>query len=248
MTPRALLVFPAIVAAAYGAAAQPPPLSNTDPFKSASGPASVQAPAETIEFAGVSTIGDKTDLIFFDKAAKKHRWVPLKQTVDGIEALNYDARLDQAVVKINGVQKTLPLRKGSAPVNAPAAVAPMPTGFNTPPPPATMPALVTAPAPVAAPAVATQPAAAGTTPTAPANATPGGAETVAKQEQEARMLVSDLLEIGMAQRKAYEEAQRKAAGGDAAQPAQPAPVQSVPAQPVQTAPAQTAPAQPNSAR
>ena len=35
--------------------------------------------------------------------------------------------------------------------------------------------------------------------------------TPAEAEREARMLVSDLLEIGMQQRKAYEEAQRKAA-------------------------------------
>ena len=34
---------------------------------------------------------------------------------------------------------------------------------------------------------------------------------IVKQEREARMLVSDLLEIGMQQRKAYEEAARKAA-------------------------------------
>ena len=38
--------------------------------------------------------------------------------------------------------------------------------------------------------------------------------TKEEQEREARMLVSDLLEIGMRQRKAYEEAQRKA-GEDA---------------------------------
>ena len=45
--------------------------------------------------------------------------------------------------------------------------------------------------------------------------------TVARQEEEARMLVSDLLEIGMAQRKAYEEAQKKAASGPPDQPAPP---------------------------
>ena len=45
----------------------------------------------------------------------------------------------------------------------------------------------------------------------------GKAPEVVKQERDARMLVSDLLEIGMAQRKAYEEAQKKAA----ATPAQP---------------------------
>jgi hypothetical protein len=37
------------------------------------------------------------------------------------------------------------------------------------------------------------------------------------------MLVSDLLEIGMAQRKAYEDAQKKAASGPPDQPAPPAP-------------------------
>jgi hypothetical protein len=40
--------------------------------------------------------------------------------------------------------------------------------------------------------------------------------TIARQEEEARMLVSDLLEIGMAQRKAYEEKQRQAGNPSAA--------------------------------
>jgi hypothetical protein len=34
--------------------------------------------------------------------------------------------------------------------------------------------------------------------------------SIAQQETEARMLVSDLLEIGIQQRKAYEDAQKKA--------------------------------------
>jgi len=56
-------------------------------------------------------------------------------------------------------------------------------------------------------------------------------ETQAKQETEARMLVSDLLEIGMAQRRAYEEAQRKAAeagGGNSAAPTPAAPTPEAP--------------------
>lgn len=55
--------------------------------------------------------------------------------------------------------------------------------------------------------------------------------TPAEAEREARMLVSDLLEIGMQQRKAYEEAQRKAALEAAktnASPVPPAPVQTAP--------------------
>lgn len=50
--------------------------------------------------------------------------------------------------------------------------------------------------------------------------TPISRAVQAEQEKEARMLVSDLLEIGIQQRKAYEDAQRKAAE-NAAQQASP---------------------------
>ncbi|HUR56410.1 MAG TPA: hypothetical protein VM029_01785 [Opitutaceae bacterium] len=216
MTPRLLRSALPVVALAWSAtAAAQNTLTKDTPFASANA-AAVEAPAEAIEFAGVvSKVGKKTDLIFFDKSVKKFRWVPLGETVDGITALNYDERLDQAVVKLNGVQKTLTLRKSANPANAPAPVAALQTGFNTPlpvalPPAAAMPAPV-AQQPAGFPAMnpATAPAPApGTTPAA-------APDTQAKQETEARMLVSDLLEIGMAQRKAYEEAQRKAQGGSA---------------------------------
>lgn len=58
--------------------------------------------------------------------------------------------------------------------------------------------------------------------------------TPAEAEREARMLVSDLLEIGMQQRKAYEEAQRKAALEASKTNAAP-----VPAAPAQAAPGLT---------
>lgn len=174
----------------------------------------VETQSESIEFAGVvSEGGKKPDLIFFDKTAKKNRWVPLGQTVEGISVLNYDERLNQVVVKINGVQKTLSMRKGTGPANTLAAVPPMHTGFNSPPP---LPGpagggVIALPAPVGVQAATAQPPLPGpalsATPATPAQ------ETQAKQETEARMLVSDLLEIGMAQRKAYEDAQRKAQGG-----------------------------------
>ena len=59
---------------------------------------------------------------------------------------------------------------------------------------------------VNAPAAPLAPASGAAVPTEPAPLL-----TQAEQEREARMLVSDLLEIGLQQRKAYEEAQRKAA-------------------------------------
>jgi hypothetical protein len=173
---------------------------------------------ETIEFAGV-IIGRKTDLIFYDKATKKSRWVSLGETNEGIQAIRYDAERAIAEVKIDGVTKTLPLRKSNVtaaafnPANSIAPVAPAHPGFNVP---------AQAPAPVAnavqaTPASATAGAetpgqtgaATVTPPTTPAE------QTLAKQEAEARNLVSDLLEIGMAQRKAYEEAQRRQQQGDA---------------------------------
>ena len=213
--------------------------AGDNPFRPPQAAAAAQAPAETIEFAGVSMMGKRTDLIFFDKTTKKHRWVPLGETIDGISALKYDAGREQAIVKINGEQKTLPMRKGTGPTNAPAAVAPMHTGFATPAP---VPVPVAAGnANVPAGAVATLPATASGQPGAPA-ATPPAAPASptsqppmteqAKQEQEARMLVSDLLEIGMAQRKAYEEAQRKQQSGEQPNPTPNAPT-NVPAPVVQ---------------
>lgn len=189
-------------------------LTKDSPFApQGGGTAAPAASTETIEFVGVSTVGKKTDLAFADKAQKKSRWVGVGETVDGLSVLNYDSRLEQAVIKVDGVQKILPLKKSTNAKGGVAAVAPMQTGFNVAPPPLPAAPLTVTPS--------TQPSVPSTTgvppsampPAAPVPQQPATPETQAKQEQEARMLVSDLLEIGMAQRKAYEEAQRKASEG-----------------------------------
>jgi hypothetical protein len=220
MMPRALLLIG--LAATLNAGAQTQ-LASENPFKApANNAPAANAQGETIEFAGVSQMDDRIDLVFFDKAAKKSRWVPLKSTVEGIEALSYDAKTQEALVKINGTEKRLPLRKQSGPANAPGGVAPMHTGFSQPPqPPPAFTSAPVAPPPLPTAPVVTQPIPVQNA--APAANTPPAtpeAQLQAKQEQEARMLVSDLLEIGMAQRKAYEEAQRKAQGGQQSAPAQ----------------------------
>lgn len=176
-----------------------------------------QAANETVEFAGISSVGKRTELIFVDKTTKKNYWIAKGETKEGITLLNYDAKREEAVVKVNGVQKTLALRQNAKPTSASHTVPPTPTGFNVAPTP--MPAIAPAPTSIT-PAMAPQPvpAPAATAP-APNPPAPNSPEGVAKAETEARMLVSDLLEIGMAQRKAYEEAQRKAAEGTANQPA-----------------------------
>lgn len=207
--PSLRLALATVVAAAAcaGGSAQQMALPKNSPFMPPAGQVTAAAAAsETIEFAGVSSVGKRTDLIFYDKTAKKNHWVGLGETKEGIAAVSYDHRREQAVIKLNGVEKTLILRKGTggAPgmpgktVSNPSAPVPSPVVFSAPvAPPAPNPVGGETPPPQES--------------TPPASTAPQ--TTQQKQETEARMLVSDLLEIGMAQRKAYEEAQRKAADG-----------------------------------
>ena len=191
-------------------------LAKESPFMPAPGAgAAVAAPNETLEFAGVVTVADKTRISLFDKALKKSRTIEVKETVDGITVLSYDSLREQVVIKIGGEQKLLTLRKSTSGGNAssPLMNAPNPAmNFNVPPPPAVNFVQKIQPPPPASAAPAVEAPVAAAPAVVPAK--PEGPVTppsIEKQEEEARMLVSDLLEIGMAQRKAYEEAQKKAA-------------------------------------
>lgn len=201
-------------------------LPKNSPFMPAAAESSAPQATDRIEFAGVSAVGKKVDVIFFDKGAKKNIWVGVGETKDGISVVSYDERRDQVTVKFDGNQKILSLRKVSKAGNAPGrSVTPLPApaGFNVPAPlPTVLPAaapVTTTPTTSSAPADAASVSAPATP---PPPATPE-AQATAKAETEARMLVSDLLEIGMAQRRAYEDAQRRAADPNAAKnaPAQP---------------------------
>ncbi len=195
-------------------------LPASSPFMSATGPAAASAPGEVIEFAAVRTIGKRTEIDLYDTQGKKNHWIQVGGTADGMTVVSYDAHRDQVTATIGGVNKLLTLRqtKGVAAGNAAVTAAPaMNFALPTPPP---LPQVASAPANTAPAAEAS----ASATPTAPVTtatpaATPGQPAaplSIARQEEEARMLVSDLLEIGMAQRKAYEEKQRKAADPNAA--------------------------------
>ena len=200
---RTSALLPLLLAATAMGAEPGSSLSRISPFnRAAAAGGTVEAANEAIEFAAVSTIGKKTELVFFDKVAKKNHWIAKGETKGGIALLNYDASREQAVVKINGLEKTLSLRKAHGPAGAGRVVAAVPTGFNV-----ATPNMTTAPAILTA-ATVTTPLPQPTVPAAP--------QTQAQQETEARMLVSDLLEIGMAQRKAYEEKQKQAGGGEPA--------------------------------
>ena len=119
-------------------AAEPTGAPKKSPFMPSGAAAASPAAAtnQAIEFAGVSSVGNRTDLIFHDKGAKKNRWVGVGETVEGISVMSYDSRREEAVVKINGEQKTLALRKGGrtvhAPATAPVATLPDAAGFAVP--------------------------------------------------------------------------------------------------------------------
>ena len=140
--------------------------------------------------------------------AKKSHWLGMGETKNGIALISHDARREILTVSANGVHKQLTLRKAGASGNrgpAVAAMAPVQT-VNTSI--ADSSATIAPPPPV-------QPM----PPPPPSSALPDprpapGQEAIVKQETEARMLVSDLLEIGMAQRRAYEEAQRRSSPGN----------------------------------
>lgn len=215
--PRRVLGLLAGCALLVNASAQTP-LPKESPFVSTAAPAATTAPGETHEFAGVSTLEKKTLVNIYDKQARKGKWIAVGETVDGTTVLRYDSAREQVVVRIGGVEKTLTLRKaGTRAVTsgrAPAAAVPWaaPAGWNSTPP--STPPVTAGTATASTAAAAAQPTGPVATSLPAVNQPPPPAPgTTAYQEQEARMLVSDLLEIGMAQRKAYEEAQKKSAAG-----------------------------------
>jgi hypothetical protein len=216
MSPARILLIPVLAAVALTAAEKPSGLPRSSPFLPAgTSGAPAEAAAESIEFAGIySTVGKRTDLIFHDKTTKKNHWIAPGETKGGIAVISYDEVRQLVVVKLNGAEKTLALRKVASPKGgAPRPVAPQPTGFNVPTPPP-QPAAPSEPV-VITPGTGNGSAGITISAAPAAPAAPEAPEaTRVRQETEARMLVSDLLEIGMAQRKAYEDAQRRAASGE----------------------------------
>jgi len=146
---------------------------------------------ETLQLTGISVVGQKTFVSLFDPVTKHSRWIGVGNTVNGIEVVSCDLATDQSLVRVDGQTKLLTLRKSAAGTGA----SPFPSTATLTPPASTQGLALLSAGP--------QP-----------SATPLSAQAV--QEREARMLVSDLLDIGMQQRKAYEELQRKAAAEEAA--------------------------------
>jgi hypothetical protein len=186
----ALLALPLLAAGATAQAQGGSVLVTSSPFApSGEGASSAARPAQAYELAGSSVEGSDVLVCIFDRQAKHSEWIPVGGTSGSIKVVSYDPKGDKAVVVIGGETKELGMRT--------------PTVASAPP--STMgPAFaVAAPAPGRAPVLAGAPS------------TPS---SLAREQNEARMLVSDLLEIGVQQRKAYQEAKQRAAAETPAQP------------------------------
>jgi hypothetical protein len=156
------------------------------PFAPAGAMASVgNSPAEAYELAGSSVQGGAVSVCIFERQKKHSQWIPVGGDVDGVHVISYDASHDVAIVTISGSRKELSMRKSVvASTNAsPAGRTPIAIGGP-----------IDMPVPIAS---------------APNQTGP----TAIQDQKEARMLVSDLLEIGVQQRKAYQDAKLKAAQG-----------------------------------
>ncbi len=143
---------------------------------------------EPYQLSAIGVVEGKTYVSIYDAAEKRSRWIAVGGKLGDLQVVSCDVDAEQAVIRVGGQLKTLALPKAAV---STAAAAMGPETATTP-----APALATADNPVAA----------------------DKALTDEEQAREARMLVSDLLEIGMQQRKAYEDAQRKAAEQPAKSP------------------------------
>jgi hypothetical protein len=140
------------------------------------------APAQDFELAGSTVVGSEVSVCIFARQTKRTQWIPVGGISDGIRVISFDGLHDKAVVMVSGQRREISMRTATVASLGPQYGARTPQVERTP----------------VAPLV----------PIAQATAAVGSPE---QQQREARMLVSDLLEIGVQQRKAYQDAKLKAA-------------------------------------
>jgi hypothetical protein len=128
------------------------------------------------ELAGGSVTSQGSEVCIYDVKGKRSHWIGVGGEDGAVQVVSYDPAGDCAVVRINGVQQTLELRKEAGPVNLGSAAPFVAAGAYAP---SSLPAGLTV--------------------------------EEARKRREARMLVTDLMDIGMRQRRAHEEAMRQAA-------------------------------------
>lgn len=185
LLPALAVLAAAVVGGVVTGRAQTTLVGNSPFAPSGMGAAGAAAAPQDFELAGSTSEGSAVTVCVYERRTKHSQWIPVGGIGDGIKVVSFDGAHDRAVVVVGGVRKEISMRKASY-------GAPMPVSGNRP-----MAAVASAQAPTPEPVGAPPPAA--------------GAATPEQEQREARMLVSDLLEIGVQQRKAYQDAKQKAA-------------------------------------
>lgn len=153
------------------------------------------ADLHALQLSGISTLGGQSMFNLVDTRNNRAFWITLNGTVNGISVVSYDAKTDTVVIARQGERRSVSLRQ--------AQIASLPAQGQTQPHAAAAPA--SQPASGAAPAVIH-------TPDGGEIVNPKTPQEIAQAETEARMMVSDLLEISMQERarqKALREAKRQ---------------------------------------
>ena len=185
-------------------------------------PSAAIAPVEAysdlgvLSLTGISTLGGQSMFNFVNGRTKRSFWVGLGQSTDGFSAISYDGSSDTVVVEHAGKRRAIRLSE--------ARIVALPAGMGagvvaaTAVSPANLPS---EPTPVVAPSMAGAPS-------GPVVRTESGGEIanpkspneIAQAEMEARMMVSDLLEISMRER-ARQKALREGKPVPGSEPAAP---------------------------
>jgi hypothetical protein len=148
---------------------------------------------EDYELAGSTASGPDISVCIFERQAKHSQWIPVGGTADGIRVISFDSNHDRAVVMISGQRREISMRKATVASQGPTQAPRIDLSQSGSQP------VVVAVNSLSMPA------------SAPAAPVPTVAGSPEQEQREARMLVSDLLEIGVQQRKAYQDAKLKAA-------------------------------------
>lgn len=166
------------------------PAQNASPFMPPAGTATIAGndEAKSYELVGVTAAGDHTFLSILRQSDQRSTWIPVGKTVAGITVVRYDPAKDEAVIHADDKDFTLTLRKAQI-----------------------VPAKLSAESAAASPLLSPASLASATIPGDPAVVKMPPMSAQEEKEMEARMLVSDLLEIGLRQRAAYQEVRRQSA-------------------------------------
>ena len=99
-------------------------LVQNSPFATGSTPTNAVASDEPYQLTGIVASGDSARVCIYVAKAQHSRWIAVGSAANGVEVLSYDAAQKQAVISVEGAQRTLHLREVAASAAVPPAVTP----------------------------------------------------------------------------------------------------------------------------